>query len=618
MPSQNVTKKTSVPSLDHSSGSFHLYDAEPESQRGDIVADATLGDGKSPGVKRVEAIASSFTRLDLVVLFGGIFLIAYAYGLDQQTRSVYQTYATNSYSTHSLLSTLNVVKAVIAAAAQPPMSKVADIFGRLELISFSVLFYVVGTIIEAASDDVQTYAGGQVLYQIGITGIQLLIEVLIADITSLRNRVFFSYIPALPFIINTWISGNVTSTVMAHSTWQWGVGMWTIIVPFTAIPIILSLYLGQRRARRAGKLTSILPTARASPLQTLIQLFHTLDLLGTLLLALFLSLILIPLTIAGGTSSRWAHADVIVMLVIGFLLIPVFILWELKGARHPIVPFGLLRDRSILAGLWVALSLNLCWYLQGAYLYTLLLVSFDASVTTATRVTSLYSFCSVIAGVLLGFVFRYVRYIKWFAVAGTLFFIMALGLMVRYRSGEHGGLAGLIGAQVALGVAGGFFPYPVQALVQAATKHEHVAVITALYLTMYQIGSAFGNTISGAIWSNTLPSKLSEYLGPINATLVPSAYNAPLTFILSYPVGTPERTAVVRAYNETQRYLAITGVCLAVPLFVAACCLRNPRLGDLQALPEAERNLGRKDRVSVREHTVDADADAKVDESASA
>jgi SIT family siderophore-iron:H+ symporter-like MFS transporter len=44
-----------------------------------------------------------------------------------------------------------------------------------------------------------------------------------------------------------------------------------------------------------------------------------------------------------------------------------------------------------------------------------------------------------------------------------------------------------------LGIAGGLFPYPVQALVQASTKHEHVAIITALYLTTYQIGSGIGS-----------------------------------------------------------------------------------------------------------------------------
>jgi SIT family siderophore-iron:H+ symporter-like MFS transporter len=61
-----------------------------------------------------------------------------------------------------LLSTLNVVKSIIAAAAQPPMSKAADVFGRFELVTFSAFFYVLGTIIEASSTNIQTYAGGQV------------------------------------------------------------------------------------------------------------------------------------------------------------------------------------------------------------------------------------------------------------------------------------------------------------------------------------------------------------------------------------------------------------------------------------------------------------------------
>jgi SIT family siderophore-iron:H+ symporter-like MFS transporter len=42
------------------------------------------------------------------------------------------------------------------------MSKAADVFGRFELVSFSAFFYVLGTVIEAASTNIETYAGGQV------------------------------------------------------------------------------------------------------------------------------------------------------------------------------------------------------------------------------------------------------------------------------------------------------------------------------------------------------------------------------------------------------------------------------------------------------------------------
>ena len=43
-----------------------------------------------------------------------------------------------------MLATLNTVKAIIAAAAQPAYARVADVFGRVELLTFSIVCYVVG------------------------------------------------------------------------------------------------------------------------------------------------------------------------------------------------------------------------------------------------------------------------------------------------------------------------------------------------------------------------------------------------------------------------------------------------------------------------------------------
>ena len=45
---------------------------------------------KSLGVKRIEAISAQFTTVDRVILYFGIFLVAYAYGLDGTIRYTYQ------------------------------------------------------------------------------------------------------------------------------------------------------------------------------------------------------------------------------------------------------------------------------------------------------------------------------------------------------------------------------------------------------------------------------------------------------------------------------------------------------------------------------------------------
>ena len=259
-------------------------------------------------------------------------------------------------------------------------------------------------------------------------------------------------------------------------------------------------------------------------------------------------------------------------------------------APRPLVPFHLLRDRGVWGALGIACTLNFAWYMQGDYLYTVLIVAFDFSIMGATRISSLYSFCSVVTGFILGMVVYKARRLKWFIVAGTCLFMVAFGLLIHYRgSPSSPGQSGVIGAQVLLGIAGGMFPYPAQASIQAATKHEHVAVITGLYLATYNIGSAFGGAISGTIWTNVLPTRLERNLAVFgNATLASATYADPFTITAQYPVGTPIRHAIIVAYQHAQRLLCITGICLCVLLIGFSFCLRNPRLGKEQSLPEAE------------------------------
>ncbi|KAI0011328.1 major facilitator superfamily domain-containing protein [Xylariaceae sp. FL0662B] len=546
---------------------------------------------KSPGVARIEALSSVITNVDRVFIFFGVFLIAYAYGLDSQLRLIYQPYATASFSNHSLLSTVNTVRAVIAAAAQPTSAKIADIFGRVELVLLSVLFYVIGTIIEAVSYNVSTFAGGAVMYQIGYTMILLLVEVIVADVSSTRARLFFSYVPALPAIINTWVNGDVAAAVLAATTWHWGVGMWCIIYTVCALPLVTSLWVVSRRAKKRGLLDNYTSPFKTMGLATfMVELFWLLDVIGIILLIAVFALILSPLTIAGGFQASWQSAHIIAPLVCGVVCIPIFILWEMK-ALHPLVPFRLMKDRSIWAPMGIAIFLNFAWTLQGDYLYTVLIVAFDFSIITATRITSLYSFTSVIIGPLLGLVVYKVRRLKVFIIAGTLLFMVAFGLLIRYRGDPtSAGHAGVIGAQVLLGIAGGMFPYPAQASLQAYLKHENLAVLTGVYLATYSLGSAFGNAVSGAVWTQTLPAVLEEELNPINATLAHSAYGDPFTAATEWPVGTAERTAIISAYQHTQRLLVITGICLCVPLIGFALALRNPKLNSQQTLAKDLRS----------------------------
>lgn len=118
------------------------------------------------------------------------------------------------------------------------------------------------------------------------------------------------------------------------------------------------------------------------------------------------------------------------------------------------------------------------------------------------------------------------------------------------------------------------------------SKLTDLAVVTGIYLATYNVGSALGNTISGAIWTQVLPEKLTDRLG--NATLAAEVYASPFDFAIANPVGTTARDAVIEAYRHTQRLLCITGICLTVPLIAFALCIRNPTLTKEQSLARAE------------------------------
>ena len=570
-----------------------------------------ISDEKSPGVRRAEALASVLTRRDRVLIFFGVFTTAGAFGLDGILRFTYQTHATASFYQHSLLATVNVLRSVFAAAAQPTSARLADIFGRAELFIVAVSFYILGAIVEAVSRDVETFAAGALIYQIGYTMSILLVEVVIADITSTRARLLYSYIPNAPFLVLALVSGNISQAVLnLGDKWRWGIGMWCIIYPVCALPLIIGLISAGRRAQKHATMAGYTdPIRTLSWIWFLHYLFWHLDALGIILLIAVFALILVPITIAGGFEASWTSSQVLAPLVIGVVCIPLFVGWQFYTPR-PLVPPKLIRNRAVWAALGIALLLNWAWQMQNDYLYTVLVVAFDFDIAMATRLSSFYIFFSVLTGIALGFVVYKVRRLKVFIVIGTCLYLLAFGLLIRYR-GDTDSRAGIIGAQVVLGIAGGMFPYPTMASLQANVPHEQLAVMTGLFLATYNIGWAFGGAVSGAIWTQVMPDELRSRLGG-NASLATSAYNNPLSFALQYPVGTPERQALIESMKYAQFILTVTGICLCILLIAFSFALPNVKLNDSQTLVDDKTALSRTDHNEQEVTSSQPAADSKI------
>lgn len=239
----------------------------------------------------------------------------------------------------------------MAAVIKPPMAKIANVFGRLEAFAFSILLYIIGYIQMAASNNVQTFASAQIFYSAGFTGLQILQQILIADTCDLLNRALFSSIPDIPFLINVWVGAPIANSVLAHTTWRWGYGVWAIVLPVAFLPLALALLLNVRKAATLGLLPKS-PWKGQTVSGGLKALWYELDFFGLILLSAAFSLILIPCTLAATAGSGWRNDSIIAMIVIGWLCFVAFPFWESnrKLAPRPFLALRHLTNRTVLAG----------------------------------------------------------------------------------------------------------------------------------------------------------------------------------------------------------------------------------------------------------------------------
>ncbi|KAJ0417028.1 siderophore iron transporter mirC [Aspergillus carlsbadensis] len=569
----------------------------PEGDESDDGASAvTSVDSVQEGVRKIEAINLTWTTRTLAVAYVSIFLMAFCTSLEGQTIMSLSAYATSAFSKHSLISTVLVVQNVVNAVIKPPMAKVADVFGRFEAFCVSILIYVLGYIQMAASTNVQTYASAQIFYAAGSTGLQILQQVFIADSSSLLNRALLALLPELPFLVTVWIGPTIADAVLRHTSWRWGYGMWSIILPASFLPLALSLLFNQRKAKRLN-LIKQKPHHRRGFIATARRTWYDLDIGGLTLLSAAVTLILVPLTLAANSKNGWKSNSIVAMIVVGLICLLLLPFWETSKilAPKPLLSLHLLKQRTALAGCCLAFFYFMAFYFSvQPYLYSYLQVVQNYDVATAGRVTQTFAFTSTIAAFTVSILIKYTRRYRIYVTIGCVIYTLGLLMMLMYRK-EGSSPVQVLGTQIIVGMGGGLLNVPVQLGVQASASHQEVAAATAMFLTSMEMGGAVGAAISGAVWTHNIPRKLLLYLPEEHKSEAQEIFGK-LTKALSYEMGSPVRVAINRSYQETMNKLLVLALVATVPLIPLSLLMSNYRLDKMsetsghQPVPQDDRD----------------------------
>ncbi|KIP10562.1 hypothetical protein PHLGIDRAFT_115319 [Phlebiopsis gigantea 11061_1 CR5-6] len=526
------------------------------------------------GVKAVEAAEKVYGR------YSNLALASYIYSLDGVTTYTYLAYATSAFEEHSLLSSITVAQSIIIACGKPVMAKLADTTSRGTSYIAVLLFYVLGYIIIASAKTLGAIAAGIIFYAVGYTGLQLLTQIIIADITTLKWRGLVSALTSTPFIVNAFIGSNISASIVKHSGWRWGYGMFAILIPVSLAPLIITLFWAERKAKKLGLTSAITEFTGQTLTQRIWHFTEQLDVIGLLFLGAAVALILLPLTLSQTAKGGWHNPSMIAMIVVGCVLLFVYIGWETWFAKRPVMPTRFLKNRAFIGASWIGFFDFVSFYLTNTYLYSFIIVVKPWSLVDATYFTETQTVALTFFGICGGLIMRLTGRYKWMLVVGLCIRLLGVGLMIHSR-GAQASDAEVVWTQILQGWGGGFASVATQVGAQASVPHADVAIITAVVLLWTEIGGSIGQAIAGAIWTHTMPQKLAAHLPDLPAANRTALFDS-ITSVTAYPRGSAVREGVIAAYDDTMKILVVAATVVSVVPVLFALFMPDYHLGDAQ------------------------------------
>ncbi|KAM0326973.1 hypothetical protein ACHAQA_006094 [Verticillium albo-atrum] len=499
-----------------------------------------------------EALRKLWTPKKLGIAITGLLVMNFFMNFTSYTQNVYEPYATSHFSGHSLLTTGSIINGIVRIVSYPLLAKLAD-------------------------------AGG-IFDSFGDTWWNITQQIFVADVTSLVNRGILFTLPESITAIPTLYAGTYLGEhILLNSTWRWGYGMWSIVLPVTALPTIAIMVWMGRRAKRMGLIGERVSLMHGAPSGLLGKAKHLateLDLIGALLLIGGLAMTLLPITIAGRRNTeKWKEASSIVLLIIGVLTFVAFLVWDYKFATKPIIPYRTMRERNVIIACASACIIAMSDSVYRPFLSSFLQVAGDYSPGAATRVDNAQRVAYNVGALLCGLLLKFFKNTKPLIILGVVLILLAAGLPI-YLTNISGSYLGnepaFITVKSLLGVGRGLAQVSLQVSLQAAVSNEEIAVATAVYLSSLGFGSNLGTTISGGIWNSLLPRKLRASFPPAEAQKIFGS----IVVAQNYTLGTLERDAINESYRETQQTLAIGSLCVGTVLIILAWLVKNVKLGE--------------------------------------
>ena len=361
----------------------------------------------------------------------------------------------------------------------------SDTFGRKPILYGCILFFILGALVVGTAKSGVTLVVGRTIQGVGAGGLEALSEVILTDLTTLKERPIYLGLLGLMFAAGSILGPVVGGLFSQYTTWRW---IAWINFPLVGIAMILIppfLNLASDKSPWRAKVSRV-------------------DWLGIAFFITGLTSFILAI-VGGGQLYAWNSWRTILPLSLGVTLLLGFAFWESK-AQNPIIPLDLFntptRSMALLGAtihgvvLWSMLY-YIPIYFEGVIQHKPLRAVMD-TLPLAFTVTPMSIVCALLI--------EYFRRYLWTVWLGWLLSTVGLATMVLLGYGTPS--AEYNGLQIATGLGSGIlFPALVIPL-QAASTANDAGVATGLLVFFRSLGSTIGVSLCAAIFSNRFQKQL--------------------------------------------------------------------------------------------------------------
>ncbi|KAI1450638.1 MFS general substrate transporter [Annulohypoxylon stygium] len=372
--------------------------------------------------------------------------------------------------------------------SQPLYASISDVIGRKPPLYVGFLLFTVGSLTFSLARNMAAIIAGRIIQGLGGGGLDVLGEIIVSDMTTLRERPLYLGLMSIPIAIGSILGPTIGALFSDFVTWRW-IG-W-INLPLLGISLpLLAFFLKLKRLE-----------------STLEAKLKRLDWTGMGVFTAGCTLFVLPISWADSLYP-WKSYQTILPLLLGFAVLVGFAIYEAKP-EAPVMPHRLFRSRTAIVTMIGA-------FVHGMTLYTLLqyLPLFYQAVMLETRILSAVallptSFASVVGAISsviaigkAGIGYKPRIWLVW------IFVILGTGLLLLLDTSSSAGMR--YGIPIIWGVGIGallrLLHIPMQASVPSVDDTGHAI---ALLLTMRCLGGLVGLAIGATVFSSVFGSVIA-------------------------------------------------------------------------------------------------------------